>query len=180
MERIFRNKRFRSQYLRRGLLEKGVALREKLKDSKFIPQYRKKLQEKRESILDTMRGFSEHFQEILKANGLNPTDLKNGARGIASYFNKIASGKLSDDVRNATVEKCLEGAENWTTKTSPYKSTIISLADQVLIQILNDAENTRMASNKVLNSCDMSLPISQQSAIAYAHRQRGKGTEPEP
>ena len=138
-------------------IEKGVALREKLKDSKFIPQYRKKLQEKRESILDTMKGFNEHFQEILKANGLNPTDLKNGARGIASYFNKIASGKLSDDVRNTTVEKCLEGAENWTTKTSPYKSTIISLADQVLIQVLNDTESTRMASNKVLNSCDMSL-----------------------
>lgn len=138
-------------------IEKGVTLREKLKDTKFIPQYRKKLQEKRESILDTMKGFSEHFQEILKANGLNPTDLKNGARGIGSYFNKIASGKLSDDVRNTTVEKCLEGAENWTTKTSTYKDTIISLANQVLIQVLNDAENTRMTSNKVLNSCDMSL-----------------------
>lgn len=138
-------------------IEKGVALREKLKDSKFIPQYRKKLQEKRESILDTMKGFSEHFQEILNANGLTPTDLKNGARGIGSYFNKIASGKLSNDVRNSTVEKCLEGAENWTTKTSPYKDTIISLANQVLIQVLNDAENTRMSSNKVLNSCDMSL-----------------------
>lgn len=138
-------------------IEKGVTLREKLKDTKFIPQYRKKLQEKRESILDTMKGFSEHFQEILKANGLNPTDLKNGARGIGSYFNKIASGKLSDDVRNTTVEKCLEGAEYWTTKTSPYKDTIISLANQVLIQVLNDAENTRMTSNKVLNSCDMSL-----------------------
>ena len=138
-------------------IEKGVTLREKLKDTKFIPQYRKKLQGKRESILDTMKGFSEHFQEILKANGLNPTDLKNGARGIGSYFNKIASGKLSDDVRNTTVEKCLEGAENWTTKTSPYKDTIISLANQVLIRVLNDAENTRMTSNKVLNSCDMSL-----------------------
>lgn len=138
-------------------IEKGVALREKLKDSKFIPQYRKKLQEKRESILDTMKGFNEHFQEILNANGLTPADLKNGARGIGSYFNKIASGKLSNDVRNSTVEKCLEGAENWTTKTSPYKDTIISLANQVLIQVLNDAENTRMSSNKVLNSCDMSL-----------------------
>ena len=138
-------------------IEKGVALREKLKDSKFIPQYRKKLQEKRESILDTMKGFNEHFQEILNANGLTPTDLKNGARGIGSYFNKIASGKLSNDVRNSTVEKCLEGAENWTTKTSPHKDTIISLANQVLIQVLNDAESTRMSSNKVLNSCDMSL-----------------------
>ncbi len=138
-------------------IEKGVKLREKLKDTKFIPQYRKKLQEKRESILDTMKGFSDHFQEILNVNGLTPNDLKNGARGIGSYFNKIASGKLSNDVRNATVEKCLESAENWTTKTSPYKNTIISLANQVLIQILNDTENTRMSCNKVLNSCDMSL-----------------------
>lgn len=138
-------------------IEKGVALREKLKDSKFIPQYRKKLQEKRESILDTMKGFNEHFQEILNANGLTPTDLKNGARGIGSYFNKIASGKLSNDVRNSIVEKCLESAENWATKNSPYKDTIISLANQVLMQILNDAESTRMSSNKVLNSCDMSL-----------------------
>ena len=138
-------------------IEKGVTLREKLKDTKFIPQYRKKLQEKRESILDTMKGFNEHFQEILNANGLTPADLKNGARGIGSYFNKIASGKLSNDVRNSTVEKCLEGAENWTTKTSPHKDTIISLANQVLIQVLNDAESTRMSSNKVLNSCDMSL-----------------------
>lgn len=138
-------------------IEKGVTLREKLQDTKFIPQYRKKLQEKRESILDTMKGFSDHFLEILNVNGLSPNDLKNGARGIGSYFNKIASGKLSNDVRNATVEKCLESAENWTTKTSPYKDTIISLANQVLIQILNDTENTRMSCNKVLNSCDMSL-----------------------
>ena len=138
-------------------IEKGVELREKLKDSKFIPQYRKKLQEKRESVLETMKGFNEHFLEILNANGLTPADLKNKEKGIASYFNKIASGKLSDDVRITTVEKCLESAENWTTKNSPYKDTIISLANQVLIQVLNDAENTRMASNKVLNSCDMSL-----------------------
>lgn len=138
-------------------IEKGVNLREKLKDTKFIPQYRKKLQEKRESILDKMKGFNEHFLEILKVNGLTTTDFKNRDKGIGSYFNKIASGKLSNDVRNATVEKCLESAENWTTKTSPHKDTIISLANQVLIQVLNDAENTRMASNKVLNSCDMSL-----------------------
>ena len=138
-------------------IEKGVELREKLKDSKFIPQYRKKLQEKRESVLETMKGFNEHFLEILNANELTPTDLKNGARGIGSYFNKIASGNLGNDIRNATVEKCLEAAENWATKNSPYRDTIISLANQVLIQVLTDAESARLSNNKVLNSCDMSL-----------------------
>ena len=138
-------------------IEKGVKLREKLKDTKFIPQYRKKLQEKRESILETMKGFNEHFQEILNANGLTPADLKNGARGIGSYFNKIASGKLDSDVRNTTVEKCLESADNWTSKTSPYKATIISLANEVLIQVLNDTEKAREINNRVLSSCDLSL-----------------------
>lgn len=138
-------------------IEKGIKLREKLKDTKFIPQYRKKLQEKRESILETMKGFNEHFQEILNANGLTPADLKNGARGIGSYFNKIASGKLGNEVRNSTVEKCLESADNWATKTSPYKATIISLANEVLIQVLNDTESARAMNNRILNSCDLSL-----------------------
>ena len=104
-----------------------------------------------------MKGFNEHFLEILNANELTPTDLKNGARGIGSYFNKIASGNLGNDIRNATVEKCLEAAENWATKNSPYRDTIISLANQVLIQVLTDAESARLSNNKVLNSCDMSL-----------------------
>lgn len=138
-------------------IEKGVTLREKLKDTRFIPQYRKKLQEKRHSILDTMNGFNEHFQEILNVNGLTPADLKNGAKGIGSYFNKLSSGKLGNDVRNATVEKCLERAENWACKNSPHKDIIISLANKSLIKLLDDAERARTSNNKMFNSCKMSI-----------------------
>ena len=52
-----------------------------------------------------MKGFNEQFLGVLEVNGLTPADLKNGSRGIGSYFNKIGNGYLGSDVHNATVEK---------------------------------------------------------------------------
>ena len=138
-------------------LEKGKGLRQKLADPRFIPGYRKQLQELREEALEQMKGFSEQFVGLLEANGLTPADLKNGSRGIGSYFNKLSNGDLGSDVRNATVEKCLDSAENWTTKTSAYRDTIRSLAANELIPLLEEAEKFRGKNNLIVNSCDLSL-----------------------
>lgn len=138
-------------------LEKGVNLREKLKDKGFIPQYRKKLQEMREAVLEQMKGFNEHFLEILDSNGLEVADLKRGKTGIASYFNKIASGKLGNDVVNDTVIKSLESAENWATKTSHNRNLVVALANEVLIPVLEAAEEKRKKNCVILNTCELSL-----------------------
>lgn len=140
-----------------GYIEKGYGLRQKLKDPHYISNYKKKLQAIQTEALDQMIGFSEQFFGLLEEHGLTPADLKNGTRGISSYFNKIQNGNLGNDVRNTTVEKCLESAENWATKTSPYKSTIISLAEEELIPILETAEEFRMKNNRLVNSCRLSL-----------------------
>ena len=138
-------------------IEKGEGLRRKLADPNFIPSYRDELKSIREEVLEFMKGFSEQFSGLLEMHGLTPTDLKNGSRGIGSYFNKLANGKLSDDIRNATVEKCLESEENWTTKTSAHRDEIRSLAASELIPLLAEAENRRPQNNLLLNSCDLSL-----------------------
>lgn len=138
-------------------LEKGKGLRKKLADPQFIPHYRKQLQDFREEALEQMKGFSEQFIGLLEANGLSPADLKNGSRGIGSYFNKLSNGYLANDIRNATVEKCLEGEDNWTTKTSSYRDTIRSLAANELIPLLGEAEKFRVRNNLIVNSCDLSL-----------------------
>lgn len=140
-----------------GYIEKGNSLRQKLADAQFIPKYRKELQTIREEALEQMKGFSEQFFGQLEMNGLTPADLKGGSRGIGSYFNKIAGGKLSEDIRNATVEKCLESEENWTTKTSKQRDTILALASTELIPLLRDAEKYRPTNNLLVNSCDLSL-----------------------
>lgn len=140
-----------------GYVEKGAGLRKKLADPTFIPTYRKQLQDIRQEALEEMKGFNEQFLGVLEVNGLTPSDLKNGSRGIGSYFNKIGNGYLGSDVRNATVEKCLESEDNWTTKTSAYRDTIRSLAASELMPLLRTAEDFRPKNNILVNSCDLSL-----------------------
>lgn len=157
MERIRRDQEFRKNILNESYIEKGNGLRNKLSQPQFIPEYRKKLQLIRQEALEQMKGFTEHFLELLEANGLTPADLKRGSNGIASYFNKIARGELDDKVRNKTIEDCLEDAAGWTTKTSAYRDTIRSLAENELIPLLTEAEKLRPANNMLVNSCDLSL-----------------------
>ena len=138
-------------------IEKGQGLRKKLDDPKFVPTYRKEVKDMQTEAEEQMKGFNEHFIEVLDANGLQPTDLKSGTRGIASYFKKLSEGKYSDDVRNATVEKCLASEENWATKTSKAKNLIMELASTQLMPLLEEAEKMRPVNNILVNSCKLSL-----------------------
>lgn len=138
-------------------IEKGKQLRKKLDDPKFIPTYRKEVKDIQEGAEEQMKGFNEHFIEVLEANGLQPSDLKSGSRGIASYFNKLANGKYSDDIRNETVKKCLQSEDNWTTKTSKARALILELAVTELMPLLEAAEEIRPKNNMLVNSCKLSL-----------------------
>ena len=117
-------KRFGRHIFKEVYLEEGKNLSEKLAEPGFIPNYRKNLKALREEALEEMKGFSDQFFGVLELNGLQPSDLKNGEKGIAGYFRKIANGNLNDDIRNATVEKCLESDENWVSKTSKHRAII--------------------------------------------------------
>ena len=138
-------------------IEKGHELRKKLADPHFIPQYRKTLQDLREAALKQMADISARFTDILQRNDLVPEDLKGGRNGIGSYFRKLANGNLGNDIRNATAEKCLADAANWTAATSPNRSLIRSLASSQLIPLLEEAESVRPQNNMLVNSCDLSL-----------------------
>lgn len=140
-----------------GYIEKGEGLRQRLRNPNTIKEYRKQLKALETEILKQMKGFSDLFEEELEGHALNADDLKNGSRGIGSYFRKLKNGYLNNDIRNATVEKCLEDAKNWATKTSPRYADIIALASSRLVQILEDSEKVRHQNNLLLNSCRLSL-----------------------
>jgi len=150
-------KRFGRNIFDEGYIEKGGNLRQRLKDPNTIKDYRKELEDMTKIALEQMAEFADIFEEELEANALTPEDLKNGSRGIGSYFRKIKDGKLTNDIRNTTVEKCLEDPKNWATKTSPDYNTILSLASSTLIPLLNDAERARSKSNEIVNSCRLSM-----------------------
>lgn len=140
-----------------GYIEKGEGLRQRLRNPDTIKEYRKQLKALETEVLEQMKGFYDQFEGELDGHALTADDLKNGSRGIGSYFRKLNNGVLSNDIRNATVEKCLEDAKNWATKTSTRYTDIINLANSSLIQILEDAEQLRSKNNLLLNSCRLSL-----------------------
>ena len=140
-----------------GYIEKGEGLRQRLRTPDTIKEYRKQLKALETEILEQMKGFYDQFEGELDSHALTADDLKNGSRGIGSYFRKLNNGILSNDIRNVTVEKCLEDAKNWATKTSPRYGDIIALAGSSLMRILEDAENLRPKNNLLLNSCRLSL-----------------------
>ena len=146
-------------------MEKGDALREKLKNPESIPHYRKLLEKLRAQSVDRMQSFAEQFFDVVERNGLEPEDLFRGKNGIMSYFVKLRSGKYGDDLVNATVQACLKQADNWASKTSKKRAEIIALATSDLLPLLQDAEKFRSKDNVIVTSCDLSLRYINQMRL---------------
>ena len=138
-------------------IEKGQQLRRTLQDKDCIQNYRKMLKAIEEEALEQMKGFGEQFFGLLDTYGLSVDDLNRKKTGIASYFNKLIEGNTADDIRNQTVEKHLENADNWATKTSVNRLAVIELAKKELIPLLQSAEEFRSKNNRIINSCQLSL-----------------------
>ena len=141
-----------------GYIEKGEGLRQKLiENPEIIKNYRRELKEMETEALEQMKGFYDQFEGELDGHSLTADDLKNGSRGIGSYFRKLNNGILGDDIRNTTVEKCLSDEKNWAAKTSPRYEDILRLATDSLMPLLNEAEKFRSRNNKIVNSCRLSM-----------------------
>ena len=138
-------------------IEKGLELRETLKDPNCIKNYRATLKAIEKEAVEQMKGFAEQFFGLLESHGLSIEDLNRKKTGIASYFTKLMQGNTSNDIRNQTVEKHLENAENWTTRTAINRKAVVELATTELIPLLKTAEEFRIKNNPIINSCQLSL-----------------------
>lgn len=138
-------------------IAKGEALRHTLQDKDCIKNYRNTLKALEEEALEQMKGFGEQFFGVLEEHGLDVDDLNRKKTGIASYFSKLLRGETGDDIRNATVEKHLESADNWATKSSAHRASVVELAERELIPLLQTAEEYRKKNNLIINSCQLSL-----------------------
>lgn len=140
-----------------GYIERGEGLRRRLlADPALLGNYRRELREMETEALEQMKSFTDQFEGELTTHALTPNELKNGAKGIGSYFRKLADGKLSDDIFNATAAKCLQDEANWAAKTSPRYHDILALAADSLMSLLAEAEKFRRKNNRIVNSCRLS------------------------
>ncbi|MEG1563393.1 MAG: UvrD-helicase domain-containing protein [Bacteroides sp.] len=138
-------------------MERGAGLRQKLRHPDTLRAYQRELRELETQALEQMKGFTDQLEGVLGSQHLLPSDLKSGSRGIASYFNKLRNGVLTDDIVNATVEKCLEEPEQWAAKASKHYADIVLLASSILMPLLQEAEQFRPLNNRLVNSCRLTI-----------------------
>lgn len=133
-------------------------LNARIAEKGFFPKYVKELEALRAQAKKTMNDLGDQFFEIIEKHGLTPDSFANKTRGIPSYFKKLQGNDFSDKICfNNTVEKCLVDSEKWTSKSSPDRNTIISLADSTLMPLLNEAERIRHQQWKIYLSADVTL-----------------------
>ena len=151
-------KQFGRNIFNENYIERGELLRKQLQDSSLPKLYRNLLQATEREALAQMKSFADRFEQALEEYGLSPDELKNGAKGIGSYFRKLREGKLSDkDVMNQTLANALSSPDQWASKTSKRKDEIIALADSTLLPLLRAAEDARPRQAMTVNSCRLSL-----------------------
>ena len=137
-------KKFGKTIFRDFYKEKSEGLNACLQKEGFYVNYVRNIQAVRAKAHQRMNHYADAFQHALTSNGLSAESLKSGQRGIASYFNKLRSDDFSDKkCRNKTLEKFLQGAEEWVAKSSKERDIILPVVNDILLPLLEEAERER-------------------------------------
>lgn len=126
--------------------DKEKQLEKKLSDKNFLKNYRNKLNKITREAEEKIKQPAKDFLKLLEDRGYSVNDLKNGDRGISSYFKKVLSGEFNPDrLLNKTTNDCLDNPENWLTAAKAKDKTLVSLINEKLYPLLVSTEETRKA-----------------------------------
>lgn len=137
--------------------EHRQALNEKTSEEGFFNGYIQMLREMRDKSKERMETIAATYFDTLEEEGFAVEDIKNGSRGVSSFFQKISNGDFSPSIVNLTALKSLEAPENWYKKTHARAEEIHILADQVLIPMLRYAMEEREKQWKLFQSAQLTL-----------------------
>jgi ATP-dependent exoDNAse (exonuclease V) beta subunit len=151
-------KKFGKTIFREYYKSHSEELNARIAEKGFFSRYVKELESLRSQAMNTMNDIGDEFFHVIEQNGLSSDSFANKSRGIPSYFRKLQGSDFSDKTcLNATVEKCLNDREKWTTKTSPDRDTILSLAEDSLMPLLIEAERIRPCQWRLYLSAEVTL-----------------------
>lgn len=134
-------------------------LDERTQEKDFFKNYMTRLRKICTDAKRHMAQYAEEFMRITTEAGLTPMSFAGKRNGINSYFNKLARGEDFSDgnCMNKTLAKHLESAENWASKNSPDRATIIAVADSQLMPLLRKAEEERTHKWRLYMSANVTL-----------------------
>ncbi|MCX6291855.1 MAG: UvrD-helicase domain-containing protein, partial [Bacteroidetes bacterium] len=119
-----------------------------------IKHVMKQLNEFKKTFETTMSRFGEAAVSIIEKNGFSAADFTQKERGVAGYFYKIRNRLDSEKYNpNTHVQKALESAEDWVSKTSPKKKEIMRLVENELMDLLRQTITYRNGEFRRYNGC---------------------------
>lgn len=129
-----------------------------ISDKETFDKYVNQIRTIRTDAKKRMAKYAETFEHETEIAGLTTLSYAKKNSGIVSYFNKLKSDDFSDSrCMNQTLQKCLDNAESWTTKTSPDREVIISLVNEKLMALLHEAENERSRQWRLFSTANVTL-----------------------
>ena len=149
-------------------------LNEKMTEEGFLEQYTTTLRQIREDAKERMLTIASSYFDTLEQEGFIVTDIKNGARGVSSYFQKIKNGQFDPSVLNATALKAMEAPENWYKKDHSRAEELHVLADQVLIPMLRYTEEEREKQWNLYQSAQLTLRHLNNLRLLHSIEQKVK------
>jgi len=138
-------------------LKNGETLRDKMKNPLFIASFNKKINKIRAEKQKVFVDLRNKFNHIIEENSINPLeDISNG-NDVISYFNKLTDNKFDEAEPGKRLNDKMNDAEKWYKKTSRKHDEVVSLAQNTLIPLLEEAEEKRKTDGKDIFSCDLTL-----------------------
>src|SRR5574344_2746063 len=122
--------------------------------------YTQKLRSIRSKAKSQLAELADNFFDTLESNGFSVDDFSRKSSGPCGYFIKLKSGDFVDDEKifNKTAQEAASTPEKWVVKKLARPGEpIYDLVCDTLMQMLNNAENTRIKQAKLYKSADLTL-----------------------
>lgn len=129
-------------------------LKEQLKDATFIKGLNKYISTQREIATKNLTARAEDFFKIIEKHGLKVEDFANKQGGVCGYYLKIQKGEFNSELKGRALTAS-QDPEGWVSKSSPLRSVILPLADQVLIPHILQTHNISKQCVTIINSCNI-------------------------
>jgi ATP-dependent exoDNAse (exonuclease V) beta subunit len=126
----------------------------------FFKNYTQKLRSIRSKAKSQLADLADNFFDTLESNGFSVDDFSRKSSGPCGYFIKLKSGDFVDDEKifNKTAQEAASTPEKWVVKKLARPGEpIYDLVCDTLMQMLNNAENTRIKQAKLYKSADLTL-----------------------
>jgi len=98
-------------------------------------RFRVKLQQLADRYRDDLQIYGQRAISIMESYGLEIDHFKQKQKGVGGYFSKHAK-RQEANINNSYVLQALEGVDEWYSKNSPQKNTIINAYEAGLGEIL--------------------------------------------